>query len=580
MTDPSDNDGDEFTSLRHSLPSDPEEKAPAGPGLGAQIQEGLTNFFAGLSEATRNGLARLRPAPKEEVPAEEEAEVEPEPEPAPEPEQDWEQEEPEYDSQTDLISARLGLPAEPENTVPHSPAAPTVASQPHRRAAPVPEEDPTFIERFQNSITEMDPRLVVGVGITALGLVAIVGFLVLFSLARNRPNADGGTQVVMVTGNPTTTLGPATLTATLTPLPNMSATLGPSPTIDLTGTVTNLPVLRFGTLSEIKGTVQVRSDTNAPWKTVNEVLTIVPGTSVLTGENSSVRIELSGGAIIRLSSQTQFTLSEMSGTASRANIVLNLDFGKLWAIVTNLGEGIFEIHTPTGVAAVRGTYISTEHNTTDQLDVVTCLEGNCSYRNDNGQVSLHEDQQTESQNGNPPSSPHPMDASQLADWAKNIPEVLALTPTLVPTLTPPPTKTKLPSNTPGPSRTPTTTLTPSKTLTATVTASKTSTGTITATYTFTATKTATATFTKTNTQTPSKTPTPSLTPSQTFTPSQTNTATDTSVPPTNTDTSVPPTATDTDTSVPPTATDTDTSVPPTNTDTPMPSDTPTNTPTP
>ncbi len=200
---------------------------------------------------------------------------------------------------------------------------------------------PGLVERLSTSVSEMDPRLVVGVGITALGLVTIVGLVVLFNLARSRPSSSPGTQVVVVTGNPTPPPLAASLTPSLTAIPFGTQTPGPSSTVDLTGTVTNLPLLRFATMSEIKGSVQIRTDANAPWTTVKETLTIVPGTTVLTGESSSVKIELSEGSVIRLSSQTQFTLSEMSGTASRPNTVLGLDFGKLWAIVGKVGEGTF-----------------------------------------------------------------------------------------------------------------------------------------------------------------------------------------------------------------------------------------------
>jgi hypothetical protein len=393
----------------------------------------------------------------------------------------------------------------------------------------------------------------------------------------------------MVTGNPTAPQPAASLTPSLTPILSGTDTPGPSSTVDLTGTVTNLPFLRFGTLSDIKGTVQVRSDPNSPWKTVNETLTIVPGTTVLTGENSTVKITLSQGAIVRLSSQTQFTLTEMNGTASRTETILGLDFGKLWAIVQNLGEGTFEVQMPAGVAAVRGTYMSVEHNTTDKIEIVTCLEGSCSYRNINGRVTLNELQQTESIDGKIPSAPHPMDASQLADWnSKNIPEVLALTPTLVPTLTHVPTKTKqvFPTSPTSTAHTPT----PTRTLTPTVTSTMTTTRTPTTTPTRTPiTSTPTGTVpTKTRTPSPTPTRTPGSSGTPTPTPTVTSGATSTDTPgPTPTDTPVTPSPTPTDSPVPtdtdtPVPTDTDTPAPtstdtpvPTPTDTPVPTDTPT-----
>jgi len=585
MTDPNDPEGDEFDSLRNSLSNKPaEENFSAGPSLISRLGSGLQSFFeltrTGISEITgKIQASRVKPEP-EETPEPEFSDPEPEPETIPTP-RVVAKPKPKLQTSPKPPKPKPAPVPEPDPApfidAPDDDFAPELAlrSQSNEQAFDsVPESEPNLVERLTNSVSDMDPRLVVGVGITALGLVAIVGFLVLFSLARNRPSSSPGTQVVVVTGNPTPPQADASLTPTLTSIPS-TETPGPSPTIDLTGTVTNLPLLRFATLSDFKGTVQVRSDPNAPWKTVNETLTIVPGTTVLTGENSTVKITLSQGAIVRLSSQTQFTLTEMSGTASRPETVLGLDFGKLWAIVEKLGEGTFEIQMPAGVAAVRGTYISVEHNTTDKIEIVTCLEGSCSYRNSNGRVTLNELQQSESVNGAIPSAPHPMDASQLADWnPRDIPEILALTPTLVPSLTRPPTKTKqpLPTKPPAtaaPSGTPTASKTPTSTPTVTATGTLTP-GTPTPTVTASRTPTATKTVTKTNT--PITPGTPTFTPTPTNTTGPTSTSTDTPAP-TATDTPAP-TPTDTDTPAP-TPTDTDTPVP-TDTDTPVP--TPTDTP--
>ena len=429
-----------------------------------------------------------------------------------------------------------------------------------------------LVQRVGNRISELDPRVVVGIGVAALGLVTIVGFMVLFSLARNRPQQLQGTMVVIVTSNPTpepSLTGAAT--ASLTPIPNFSGTAGLSPALDLTGTVANLAAVRFATLSEIKGAVQIRNTVAAPWKTVNETLTIVPGTTILTGENSSVKITLSEGSVVRLSSQTQFTLTEMSGTLGNPVTLMGLDFGKLWAIVASLGQGKFEVQLPIGVAAVRGSYMSAEHNSTDKIEIVTCLEGRCTYRNANGQVVLTDLQQTESINGGPPGTVHSIDASQLAAWAaQNIPEVLTLTPTATPppTLKPPKTKTAthtaIATGTPGPSNTPAATATRTNTPTPTKTNTP-------------------VTATATSTATPTKTSTPTTSPNTPTTPPNTPTPTATLPIATNTPTLTPTptiTATGTDTPTPTvTATNTDTPTP-TNTDIPTPTPTDTDTPTP
>lgn len=379
---------------------------------------------------------------------------------------------------------------------------------------------PNFFERMSEGLGELDPRIVVGIGVAALGIVTIIGFIALLSLARGRPRNEQPTVVVAVTSQPTLTPSQTfttapSLTPSLTPIISDTPLPIGSATVDLTRTITNIPEVRFATLSEIKGSVEIRTAPDQPFKRVNETLTVTPGSTILTGEGSSAKITMSDGSIIRLSSQTQLTLVEMSGTASRPNTVLGLDFGKVWAIVGGIGEGIFQIKLPIGVASVRGTFMSAESNSTDKIEIVTCLEGKCAYRNANGQVSLGTLTQTESINGGPPSKPHKMDQSQIDDWAiAKIPEVVTLTPTKTATATR--TNTRTPSVTP----------TASNTGTATVTGTVTRTGTLTTTVTVSATLTLTRTNTVTSTRTNTPvTPTPTKTNTPTNTPTPTPTAT-------------------------------------------------------
>jgi hypothetical protein len=374
------------------------------------------------------------------------------------------------------------------------------------------ESGPNVFEQISAQLGELDPRLVVGAGVAALGIVTIVGFIALLSLARGRPSSEQPTVVVAVTSQPTLTPS-LTFTPSLTPI-SSDTPEGPvaSSTVNIGATVTNLPELHFATLSEIKGSVEIRVDATAPFKRVNETLTITPGTTVLTGESSSAKVTLSDGSIVRLSSQTQFTIVELSGTESRPNSVLGLDFGKVWAIVGGIGEGIFQIKLPLGVASVRGTFMSAESNSNDKIEIIACLEGRCSYRNDNGQVLLGTLQQTESINGGPPSTPHRMDPNQIEDWNKlKIPEVTTLTPTstIPPTRTPrpPATITPTPSNTSPVTATRTGTLT-TITVTGSVTATRTATSTPSRTNTASSTSTATKTSTATNTATATNTPGP------------------------------------------------------------------------
>ncbi len=343
-------------------------------------------------------------------------------------------------------------------------------------------------------VERLDPRAWVGIAVAALGLVLVGSLIALYLFARQNAPAPLPTLATVVFTTVTATASPAPTTV---PVDTAVFVTLPPPTVnsaatDQAATVTNIPELRVATLSEIVGTVQVKTGTSS-WMPVQENLTISPGSTVLTDEGSSVKITLSDGGIIRLSSQTQFTLVELSGTNTNPVSVFELDFGKLWAIIGSPLTGKYEVHMPVGVAAVRGTFMSVEHNTTDQVEIVTCLEGLCHYENTNGGADLATGQQTESIGGGPPSAPHRMDKNQVSDWNKNkIPEVLTLTPT------------KTPTNTPTQTFTPSLTFTPSRTFTPSPTVP---TNTPTATRTPTLTNTSTSTFTPTFTLTPTNTPT-------------------------------------------------------------------------
>jgi hypothetical protein len=255
-----------------------------------------------------------------------------------------------------------------------------------------------------------------------------------------------------------------------------------------TETPTSAPPIRYASLSEIVGQVQIRSGIDGVWVPVTAEALIAPGTALLTGQNSRAKITLAEGNLIRLGSQTQFMLLESSGSDSDPSTRAQLDFGKVWAIiVAPLNNGLFEIQLPVGLAAVRGSFLSAEYNSTTNGIVVSCLEGHCHYENANGALDFTTLQQAVSINGSAPNL-QPISANQLNDWAPlNIPEVLTLTPpptetprptetpTVTPSRTPRPTQTPIPIRTLPPTRTPTNTRTPKPSATASNTPTVTST---------------------------------------------------------------------------------------------------------
>jgi len=306
-----------------------------------------------------------------------------------------------------------------------------------------------------------NPRTVTIIVLAVAALVGIIGCVALYFFANGNRGAGTGqaTQVVAVTSLPSLT---PTLTAIPTETPAPSATVteegsggggDDTATPDISGTLANIGGSRVATLDELRGLIQIRTTPDGTFQTVLSNVAIAPGTTVLTSENSSTKLTTTEGTIIRVGSQTQVTLSDLSGTNSNPVTTLALDFGKVWTIVGGpLGTGKFEVITPIGKAAVLGSWMGVEHNSTEQIDIITCLEGKCRYSNEHGVQEMETGQQLIVKAGDPLSDPEKMDAAQLADWAiTKVPEVITLTATVTPTFTASatytPTMTRTPRNT-------------------------------------------------------------------------------------------------------------------------------------
>lgn len=314
-----------------------------------------------------------------------------------------------------------------------------------------------------------NPRLLTAIIVGAIGLVSIVGCVAIFFIfgSRNQPPTQG-TKVIQVTKIPTSTatltVVPSTKQSTLDP--NKAAGGGgETPTPDLTATFINRPQTRAATLSEIAGSVQIKSPIGGDFTTVTTNVTIPAGTIILTSENSSVKITLTEGTIIRIGSQTQVKIEQLGGTTQNPVTKLKLDFGKVWSIVGgSLGTGSFDVETPLGVASVVGSFMGNESNPTEELDIITCLEGKCKYSNAKGVQSLTTLQQLIVKKDTALGAPTKMDVVQVNDWSPTkVSEVVTLTPTSTPTSTS--TGTRTPTNTPTPSNTPLPTNTPNATST-------------------------------------------------------------------------------------------------------------------
>jgi len=214
------------------------------------------------------------------------------------------------------------------------------------------------------------------------------------------------------------------------------------------------PAPRQASVVEVKNEVNARKTASAEWLAASIGQRVFVGGGVKTGDEARARLDISDGAILRLGASTEFVLAALSPEPTGATTRWTLVAGKVWTLVSEaLGGGTFEIETPSGVATVRGSYLSLEYAPATGQAVATCLEGLCRLTGATGAFTdLTTGQQSEVAGaGKSPSPAHPMDADELAEWAREFPEAGSIVATITPA---PPTATPRPTITPVPTVTP------------------------------------------------------------------------------------------------------------------------------
>jgi ferric-dicitrate binding protein FerR (iron transport regulator) len=192
--------------------------------------------------------------------------------------------------------------------------------------------------------------------------------------------------------------------------------------------------------------VEARLGDSAAWQTAAEGDGLAAGGGVRTGEEARARVDISDGTILRLAPNTEFTLVQFSLEAADPVTQWSLSAGKLWVSVSKaLGAGSFEVETPNGVAAVRGSLMGVEYYPANGHMIITCLEGQCRLTQPSSGQST--DLTAGQQTGIPgfglnPGAARDIDVVRLGEWATFFPESLPIVTTLTPG--PPPTNTPTP----------------------------------------------------------------------------------------------------------------------------------------
>jgi len=284
------------------------------------------------------------------------------------------------------------------------------------------------------------------------------------------------------------------------------------------------PAPLTASMHEIIGTVTIRKPDQSDFTAVmpDQILTV--SSTVKTAEQSRVRLDLSNQTIVRLGENTIFVFKDERKGVDGGRYFLDLGLGEIWII---LKGGEVNVETPSGLAAVRGSFLHVTYRPENNLTTISCLEGHCELENEGGRAELVSGETALVYSPSIPPVTGRMTGAEASDWVLNNPEATLVIPILEATFA------ALPTITPGPSNTPPGIFDPTQTANTASPTSTNSTFTTTNTYTPSATgtftPTFTSTFTRTITTTPSRTPTAKAVSTRTLTPVYTPTKTQTSV---------------------------------------------------
>ncbi|MBT3337152.1 MAG: hypothetical protein HN855_06210 [Anaerolineae bacterium] len=173
-------------------------------------------------------------------------------------------------------------------------------------------------------------------------------------------------------------------------LPPTSTT--PAREISVTATVTVTPTLLptpdpalNATLQEVEGSVEAKDIVEATFSIAEDGRVVQEEGQVRTLEDGYTRVDLSTGTLIRMAPLSYFTLVSNEPVDDSLFTRIKLELGQIWVV---LNGGVVEVETPSGQAAVRGSYMMIEIDPVTQEALITCLEGSCELSNPAGVLQL------------------------------------------------------------------------------------------------------------------------------------------------------------------------------------------------
>jgi hypothetical protein len=214
------------------------------------------------------------------------------------------------------------------------------------------------------------------------------------------------------------------------------------------------------TLGSLERWVETRPNALASFERASAGQVVPLGAQVRTGPAARVRLDFGGLTQVRLDTGSLVTLERFTWAGDRLVSRLRLAYGRLWL---RLDHGRLDVITPLGPVMVEGSFAEIEYapgadpdETDDDVLVIRCLEGHCTYSNVVHLVTLQ--QLRVAQGGLSIVGPTSLAAADVEAFMASNPEFADVAPTLTalaPSPTPTGTATPTPTvpHSPGPATT-------------------------------------------------------------------------------------------------------------------------------
>ena len=194
-------------------------------------------------------------------------------------------------------------------------------------------------------------------------------------------------------------------------------------------------------LSEVTGSIYAMRASDSEFTKVYNAYILREGDKIKTDDNSSVRLNISNGLIVRVGPKALLTLIDDEGNSNDSFLTkLYLENGQIWVILL---DGKLEAETPFGTASMKGAYLSVTVDPGAGILYITCLKGHCSLENEAGSADIVAGETASCYTNAAPPTKGRLNDDEVTRWLSFNPEAtividqLEATVQALPTVTPP-----------------------------------------------------------------------------------------------------------------------------------------------